>query len=35
MQAKVGRDPAERAQRQADRVQTTTFQDEFEEDEAF
>ena len=35
MQAKVGRDPAERAQRQAERVQTTTFQDEFEEDEAF
>jgi uncharacterized LabA/DUF88 family protein len=35
MQGKVGRDPAERAQRQAERVQTTTFQDEFEEDEAF
>jgi uncharacterized LabA/DUF88 family protein len=35
MQAKVGRDPAERAQRQAERVQATTFQDEFEEDEAF
>jgi len=35
LQAKVGRDPAERAQRQAERVQSTTFQDEFEEDEAF
>ena len=35
MQAKVGRDPAERAQRQAERVQATTFQEEFEEDEAF
>jgi uncharacterized LabA/DUF88 family protein len=35
LQAKVGRDPAERAQRQAERVQATTFQDEFEEDEAF
>src|SRR5450432_4138228 len=32
LQAKVGRDPAERAQRQAERVQSTTFQDEFEED---
>jgi uncharacterized LabA/DUF88 family protein len=35
LQSKVGRDPAERAQRQAERVQATTFQDEFEEDEAF
>jgi uncharacterized LabA/DUF88 family protein len=35
MQSKVGRDPAERAHRQAERTQTTTFQDEFEEDEAF
>jgi uncharacterized LabA/DUF88 family protein len=35
LQGKVGRDPAERAQRQAERVQATTFQDEFEEDEAF
>jgi uncharacterized LabA/DUF88 family protein len=36
LQGKVGRDPAERAQRQAERIQaTTTFQDEFEEDEAF
>src|SRR5690242_6381825 len=35
MQAKVGRDPAERAQRQAERVQANTFAEEFEEDEAF
>ena len=35
LQSKVGRDPAERAQRQAERVQATTFQEEFEEDEAF
>jgi len=35
MQSKVGRDPSERAHRQSERVQTTTFQDEFEEDEAF
>src|SRR5882724_2040064 len=35
MQGKVARDPSERAHRQAERAQTTTFQDEFEEDEAF
>jgi uncharacterized LabA/DUF88 family protein len=35
LQSKVGRDPAERAQRQAERVQATTFEEEFEEDEAF
>ncbi len=37
MQARVGRDPSERAQRQADRVQTeaTAFEDdEFESDVA-
>ena len=33
MQSKVGRDPAERQQRQADRPQTDTFQDEFEDEE--
>ena len=33
MQAKVGRDPAERQQRQAERAQTDTFQDEFEDEE--
>jgi uncharacterized LabA/DUF88 family protein len=35
LQPKVGRDPAERTQRQAERVQATTFEEEFEEDEAF
>jgi uncharacterized LabA/DUF88 family protein len=35
LQQKVGRDPAERAQRQAERVQAATFAEEFEEDEAF
>jgi uncharacterized LabA/DUF88 family protein len=35
MQSKIGRDPSERAQRQADRVQATSFAEEFEEDEAF
>ena len=35
LRAKVGRDPAERAQRQADRAQASTFEEEFEEDEAF
>jgi uncharacterized LabA/DUF88 family protein len=35
LQGKLGRDPAERAQRQAERVQATTFEEEFEEDEAF
>jgi uncharacterized LabA/DUF88 family protein len=33
MQSKVGRDPADRAQRQQERVQAETFEDEFEEDE--
>ena len=33
MQAKVGRDPAERQQRQTERAQTDTFQDEFEDEE--
>jgi len=33
LQAKVGRDPAERQQRQAERAQTDIFQDEFEDDE--
>ena len=35
LQSKVGRDPTERAQRQAERVQAATFEEEFEEDEAF
>ena len=35
LQAKVGRDPGERAHRQADRAQATTFEEEFEEDDAF
>ena len=35
LQSKVGRDPSERAQRQSERVQATTFEDEFEEDETF
>lgn len=34
MRAQIGRDPSERAQRQAERVQSTTFADEFEDDEA-
>lgn len=34
LRAKIGRDPSERAQRQAERVQATTFADEFEDDEA-
>jgi uncharacterized LabA/DUF88 family protein len=33
MRDKVGRDPSERAQRQAERVQTESFEDDFEEDE--
>jgi uncharacterized LabA/DUF88 family protein len=33
LQSKVGRDPAERQARQADRAQTDTFQDEFEDEE--
>jgi uncharacterized LabA/DUF88 family protein len=36
LQSKIGRDPAERAHRQQERVQATTgFEDEFEEDETF
>ncbi len=35
LQSKVGRDPSERASRQSERVQATTFAEEFEEDEAF
>ena len=35
LQSKIGRDPTERAQRQAERVQAATFEEEFEEDEAF
>jgi uncharacterized LabA/DUF88 family protein len=34
LRAQIGRDPSERAQRQAERVQSTTFADEFEDDEA-
>jgi uncharacterized LabA/DUF88 family protein len=34
LRSAIGRDPSERAQRQAERVQTTTFADEFEDDEA-
>jgi uncharacterized LabA/DUF88 family protein len=34
LRAQIGRDPSERAQRQAERVQSTTFSDEFEDDEA-
>ena len=34
LQAKVGRDPVDRQQRAAERVQTDTFADEFEEEEA-
>jgi uncharacterized LabA/DUF88 family protein len=33
MRAQVGRDPSERAQRQQERVQAETFEDDFEEDE--
>ena len=33
MRAQVGRDPSERAQRQAERAQAETFEDDFEEDE--
>jgi uncharacterized LabA/DUF88 family protein len=33
MRDKIGRDPTERAQRQAERVQTESFEDDFEEDE--
>ncbi len=35
LKAKIGRDPAERAQRQAERAQASTFEEEFEEDDAF
>jgi uncharacterized LabA/DUF88 family protein len=34
LRTQIGRDPSERAQRQAERVQSTTFADEFEDDEA-
>ena len=34
MQAKIGRDPSERTQRQAERTQSVTFDDEFESDDA-
>ena len=34
LQPKIGRDPSERAQRQHDRVQASTFEDEFEDDDA-
>jgi uncharacterized LabA/DUF88 family protein len=33
LQSRIGRDPGERQQRQAERVQTNTFEDEFEEEE--
>jgi uncharacterized LabA/DUF88 family protein len=33
LQPKIGRDPSERAQRQHDRVQASTFEDEFEDDD--
>ncbi len=35
MKAKIGRDPGERVQRQAERAQASTFEEEFEEDDAF
>ena len=35
MKSKIGRDPSERAQRQAERAQASTFEEEFEEDDAF
>jgi len=35
MRDKVGRDPSERSQRQADRPQDENFEDDFEEDEVF
>jgi uncharacterized LabA/DUF88 family protein len=34
MRAQVGRDPSERTQRQAERTQSTSFADEFEDDDA-
>jgi uncharacterized LabA/DUF88 family protein len=34
MRAQVGRDPSERAQRQTERTQATSFADEFEDDDA-
>jgi uncharacterized LabA/DUF88 family protein len=34
LRAQIGRDPSERANRQAERVQSSTFADEFEDDEA-
>ena len=33
LQAKIGRDPSERQARQAERAQTNTFEDEFEDEE--
>jgi uncharacterized LabA/DUF88 family protein len=35
LQERVGRDPAARAQRQAERAQASTFEDEFEDNDAF
>lgn len=35
LREKVGRDPAERSQRQAERPQEESFEDDFEEDEVF
>ena len=35
LQSRIGRNPAERAQRQAERVQASTFDEEFEEDDVF
>jgi uncharacterized LabA/DUF88 family protein len=35
LQSKVGRDPSERASRQAERAPATGFQDEFEDDDTF
>ncbi len=35
MKSKIGRDPAERVQRQTERSQSSTFEEEFEEDDAF
>jgi hypothetical protein len=32
LKSRVGRDPAERQQRQAERAQTDTFEDEFEDE---
>jgi hypothetical protein len=35
MRDKLGRDPSERSQRQAERPQEENFEDDFEEDEVF